>query len=169
MQPKPSAIFEGENSSLKKTFEEATKPIDWEEEFYKRFNPLSQHNLVEIKSFISTLLSTQREEVIKQIEEKLPSIKEEIKPDSYHFFCYGGSTIKLIDERNEKDEFNCGRKGKIDWSCPACEKCNGRIKGDYCLNEYQEIKNDKIKEYNSAISEVRSIIISLSSPSGEVK
>lgn len=76
---KPSELFEGENSSLRKTFEEATQKEEWEEEFdaiqakhsyteytNERFccggDYCTGNHLDFIKDFIRTLLSHERAE-----------------------------------------------------------------------------------------------------------
>lgn len=87
---KISQAFEGENSSLRKTFDEAvnTPAHEWHEEFDKKFlddalDAFPEHPqtmlflLTNIQTFIQNLLTT-RDARIKELEEKVEDLKMEI-------------------------------------------------------------------------------------------
>ncbi|MFA5152870.1 MAG: hypothetical protein WC554_09945 [Clostridia bacterium] len=89
-------------------------------------------------------------------KEKLTEIFNAIieKPSSFHFVCYGGSSIKMIDTRSDKPNFECKHQGDKSWMTPSCENCKGLIATERTLNDYQQQFNSGVEAfYNKLLQE----------------
>lgn len=113
---KPSELFEGENSSLRKTYNEAVSNMNqelqpWEVEFDKKFtykftkNPsettiLKEYKSDEIKSFIRSLIAEVRAEEYrngsKRLEAHIQAIREKIEGMKQQKEVCKGGTYKII-------------------------------------------------------------------------
>jgi hypothetical protein len=47
------------------------------------------------------------------------------KPSSFHYLCYGGGNVKMVDKHTNEKTFTCKYQGDKNWLTPACEKCTG--------------------------------------------
>lgn len=80
--------------------------------------------------------------------EEIEKIYEEIKPKpDYHFECYGGGLLKVVDFWGNKDTLYCINEGIKDWATPACENCDGILEGNWQLTDrdrYEELGMRKL-------------------------
>jgi len=89
---------------------------------------------------------------MKALEELITVCAEQSKhkPEYYHFVCFGGSTVKMLDTWNQESEIHCQHEGKKNWMTPMCENCKG-TKGHLDLREYQESENSGIEKLKNKI------------------
>lgn len=73
------------------------------------------------------------------------------KPRSFHYVCYGGGTVKMVDAHWDLPIYKCRFQGDENWITPMCKNCKGLI-GEYMeLTEYQSTFNYGIKRLYGAI------------------
>lgn len=87
-------------------------------------------------------------------QELLDKIYNEVieKPKSYHFLCYGGSTIKMVDIDTHEKIFTCRFQGDDNWMTPACKECKGLEAESESLTDYQSTYNYGMQRLYDALS-----------------
>lgn len=87
-------------------------------------------------------------------KELLDKIYNEIlnKPNSFHYICYGGGTVKIIDKHTNEKTFTCIFQGDKNWLTPACEKCTGLTAENKSLSEYEQTLNYGMRRLYEALS-----------------
>lgn len=86
---------------------------------------------------------------IKRLKQIYESCLE--KPFLYEFICYGGSTLKIVNERSAQPTMQCSHAREKHWMTPACADCNGVLKGSYNLTDRKEAMNYGVKQLYDAI------------------
>ena len=69
------------------------------------------------------------------------------KPQDYHFVCYGGSSVLIVDEWSHKNTFKCRYQGDKNWMASVCEKCKGLTQKDKRLTHVQTMENYVLNEF----------------------
>ena len=73
------------------------------------------------------------------------------KPRGYHFICYGGGSVKMVDKWSDSNSFKCRYQGDKNWITPACEKCKGLIRDDKELSSENEMQNYCMSKFAESI------------------
>jgi hypothetical protein len=94
-------------------------------------------------------------DILVLTEKDLDYIYEQVKPtpQRYHHICYAGNCYKKIDTWSNEIIFKCPDKGIHSWMTPVCEKCDGLLKGDFELSQYQEWEDMGMQKLLKAIKE----------------
>jgi hypothetical protein len=95
------------------------------------YRPIEEQNLIQplltIPLVSVSFLSVSGAKLNKMTQELLDKIYNETlnKPNSFHYVCYGGGTVKMVDKHTNEKTFTCKYQGDKNWITPACEKCTG--------------------------------------------
>lgn len=92
--------------------------------------------------------------LIKMTQELLDKIYNETlnKPSSFHYLCYGGGPVKMVNKHTSEKTFTCKYQGDKNWITPACEKCTGLTAESESLTEYSQTLNYGMRSLYDAIS-----------------
>ena len=74
------------------------------------------------------------------------------KPSSFHFLCYGGGTVKMVDKHINEKTFTCKYQGDKNWLTPSCEKCTGLTAESESLTDYAQTLNYGMRSLYDALS-----------------
>jgi hypothetical protein len=90
----------------------------------------------------------------KMTQELLDKIYNETlnKPSSFHYICYGGGTVKMVDKHTNEKTFTCRYQGDKNWLTPACKKCAGLTAESESLTEYSQTLNYGMRSLYDALS-----------------
>lgn len=119
---KPSEIFEGENSSLKKTYDEATKPL---EEISKEFDEKFPYKIAGvIDDFGSTTKNELRDFITEEIKLAFQAGKDSMREE-------------ILNKLPERKSENKKKKDQEEWiNIPRIQRAVGF---NSCLNQVKNI------------------------------
>ena len=66
------------------------------------------------------------------------------KPRNYHFVCYGGSSIRMIDKWSCANTHECTYQGDKNWMTPLCETCKGLTQKEKRLHTPRQFSLESI-------------------------
>ena len=73
------------------------------------------------------------------------------EPRDYHFVCYGGSSIPMLDIWSHENTYKCVYQGDKNWMTPICENCKGLKQKEKRLPYNETMQNYILKSFAETI------------------
>ncbi len=73
------------------------------------------------------------------------------KPRDYHFFCYGGGSVPMINIWSPENTYKCKYQDDKNWMTPLCETCTGLTQKERKLPNNEMMENYLLKRFAETI------------------